>query len=71
MDILKNDVIYILSEKQNSKSERNRQFTKFPGPDKQISQHELGVGAFNPTPQKIISCAYSVWVSENKFLSQN
>ena len=47
MDILKNDVIYILSEKQNSKSERNRQFTKFPGPDKQISKHELGVRVFN------------------------
>ena len=47
MDILKNDVISILSEKQNSKSERNRQYTKFPVPDKQISKHELGLRAFN------------------------
>ena len=45
MDILKNDVISILGEKRNSTSERNRQYAKFPGPDKQISKHELG--AFN------------------------
>ena len=37
MDILKNDVITILSEKVNSKSARNGQYSKFqPGLDKQI-----------------------------------
>ena len=41
MDILKNDVIYILSEKQNSKSERNRKYSKFPGTNKQISKNEV------------------------------
>ena len=38
MDILKNDVIAILSEKINSKLARNGQSSTFPpGPDKQIS----------------------------------
>ena len=38
MDILKNDVNAILSEKINSKLKRNGQSSTFPpGPDKQIS----------------------------------
>ena len=41
MDILKNDVISILGEKRNSTSERERQYSKFPGQDKQIIRHEV------------------------------
>ena len=41
MDILKYDVIAILSEKVNSKSERNGHYSKFqPGMDRQISMRE-------------------------------
>ena len=57
MDILKNDVIAILSEKINSKLARNGQSSTFPpGPDKQItlptSHQHIGETS---TPEKVCS----------------